>query len=281
MIWLAVLLGLFVASTIGLGVITLVLRARLRNARAAIAQLEEERLIVSAPPNRRRPPRALRRASHAVKAVAETADLLRTHGMQALVASSIEDLTEWLRADRAVVERATAPDGTVTMFFSDIESSTELNVALGDRAFVKVLARHDEVMRQAIQQHHGEVVKTQGDGFMVVFRWPADALRAALDVQERLGADRGRLRTHAVRVRIGVHRGAVVARDGDYFGRNVALAARVASEASGGEVLVSNDLREALIDSTEFVFDDVREAQLKGFATVEQLWRVAPSPDDR
>jgi len=279
--WLAVLLGLFVASTIGLGVVVIVLRARLARARTAIARLEEERLIVARPPARRRPPRALRRATYAVKAVAETADLVRTHGMQALVASSIDDLTQWLREDRAVVERATAPDGTVTMFFSDIEGSTELNVALGDRAFVKVLTRHDELMRSTIERHHGEVVKTQGDGFMVVFRWPTDALRAALDVQERLAADRGRIRTHAVKVRIGVHRGAVVARDGDYFGRNVALAARVASEAAGGEVLVSDDLREALIDSTEFVFDDVREVELKGFATPELLWRVAPSPDDR
>ncbi|WP_229054365.1 adenylate/guanylate cyclase domain-containing protein [Aeromicrobium sp. Leaf350] len=277
---LAVLLAIFVAGTIGFGVTSIVLRVKLRRARLEVARLEEERLIVAAP-SRRRPPRAIRRATHAVKAVAETADLLRTHGMQALVASSIDDLTQWLREDRAVVERATAPDGTVTMFFSDIERSTELNVSLGDRAFMKVLARHDEVMRAAIEQHHGEVVKTQGDGFMVVFRWPTDALRAALEVQTRLGADRGRLRTHAVRVRIGVHRGAVVARDGDYFGRNVALAARVAAEAEGGEVLVSNDLREALIDSTEFVFDDVREVELKGFSVAERLWRVAPSPDDR
>ncbi|GAA1743528.1 adenylate/guanylate cyclase domain-containing protein [Aeromicrobium alkaliterrae] len=277
---LAVLLGLFVIATIGLGVVAIVLRVKLGRARAEVARLEEERLIVAAP-TRRRPPRAIRRATYAVKAVAETADMLRTHGVQALVASSIDDLTQWLREDRAAVERATAPDGTVTMFFSDIEGSTELNVSLGDRAFVKVLTRHDEVMRAAIEQHHGEVVKTQGDGFMVVFRWPTDALRAALDVQHRLATDRGRLRTHAVRVRIGVHRGAVVARDGDYFGRNVALAARVAAEAEGGEVLVSNDLREALIDSTEFVFDDVREVELKGFTVTEQLWRVAPSPDDR
>lgn len=171
--------------------------------------------------------------------------------------------------------------GTVTIFFSDIRGFTEHTEEFGDDEASRIVREQDTIVRSRIEAFGGEVVKTQGDGFMVVFRWPADALRAALDVQERLAADRGRLRTHAVRVRIGVHRGAVVARDGDYFGRNVALAARVASEASGGEVLVSNDLREALIDSTEFVFDDVREAQLKGFAGVEQLWRVAPSPDDR
>ncbi len=276
---LAVLLAISTGVAVAWAIVATV---RLRSARRSIARLEAERaLVVEGGPRRRRPPRAIRRASTAVKAVAETADLLRTHGVQALVASSIDDLTQWLREDRAAVERATAPDGTVTMFFSDIEGSTELNVALGDRAFVKVLARHDELVRAAIEAHHGEVVKTQGDGFMVVFRWPTDGIRAALDVQSRLAADRGRLRTHGVRVRIGLHRGAVVARDGDYFGRNVALAARVAAEASGGEVLVSSDLRESLIDSTEFVFDDVRAVELKGFAIAEDLWRVAPSPDDR
>ncbi|MFT4188122.1 MAG: adenylate/guanylate cyclase domain-containing protein [Aeromicrobium sp.] len=276
---LVVLLVCFVAGTVGFGAWAVVAQTKLERARRTIRALEKERLVVASSPPRRAP-RSLLRAKTAVKAVAEAADQLRTHGVQALVASSIEDLTEWLREDRAAVERATAPDGTVTMFFSDIEGSTELNVSLGDRNFVKLLARHDEVMRRAFADHHGEVVKTQGDGFMVVFRWPTDAIRAALEAQAGLSADKGRLRAHAVKVRIGVHRGAVVARDGDYFGRNVALAARVAAEAEGGEVLVSNDLRETLIDSTEFVFDDVREAELKGFATPELLWRVAGAPDD-
>ncbi|MFT4300022.1 MAG: adenylate/guanylate cyclase domain-containing protein [Aeromicrobium sp.] len=278
---LAVLLALFAATTVGFGAWAIAVTVKLRRARRMIATLEERQLAAGSAGPMRRPPRALVRAKTAVKALSETADLLRTHGVQALVASSIEELTEWLREDGAAVQRATAPDGTVTMFFSDIEGSTQLNVSLGDRAFVKVLARHDELMRSAIEAHQGEVVKTQGDGFMVVFRWPTDAIRAALEVQERLAAERGKLRTHGVKVRIGVHRGAVVARDGDYFGSNVALAARVAAEAHGGEVLVSNDLREALIDSTEFVFDDVREVELKGFAVPELLWRVAPSPDDR
>ncbi|OUZ07672.1 hypothetical protein BHE97_16385 [Aeromicrobium sp. PE09-221] len=87
-------------------------------------------------------------------------------------------------------------------------------------------------------------------------------------------AARGRLRSTPIRVRIGVHRGVVVARDGDFFGRNVALAARVATQADGGETLVSDELREALLDSTEFVFSDPREATLKGFAGSQTLWRV-------
>lgn len=262
---------------VGTGTYAIVVRSQLTRARVQVRRLEAERAAQDDPHRRRRrrpAPLVVRRAEKAVKAVAESADILRTRGVTGLVASSIEELTEWVREDRVAVERVAAPDGTVTVFFSDIESSTELNEELGDRAFLKVLARHDEVVRTAIETHGGHVVKTQGDGFMVVFRHAADGVRAALAIQERLGRERGRLRTHEVAVRIGLHRGAVVARDGDYFGRNVALAARVASVASGGEVLVSDEMREALIDDSDIVFTDVREVELKGFTGTQRLWLV-------
>lgn len=261
---------------LGAGTYAIVVRSQLTRARMQVRRLEAEREARDPDRRRRRRPAPLvvRRAEKAVKAVAESADILRTRGVTGLVASSIEELTEWVREDRVAVQRVAAPDGTVTVFFSDIEGSTQLNEELGDRAFLKVLAKHDEVVRTAIETHGGHVVKTQGDGFMVVFRHASDGVRAALAIQERLGRERGRLRTHDVAVRIGLHRGAVVARDGDYFGRNVALAARVAAVASGGEVLVSDELREALIDDSEIVFTDVREVELKGFTGTHRLWLV-------
>ena len=241
----------------------------LRRLRAQVARLESARQRPTP-----RPPRALRVAGRAARVVAQSAAHVREHGVTSLVTSSIEDLTRWAAESRSAIAEVTAPDGTVTVLFSDIEGSTELNVRLGDRAWVALLAEHDKLARDIISRHRGRVVKSQGDGFMVVFRHPSDALRAAEQLHAGLATARGRLRSTPIRVRIGMHRGVVVARDGDFFGRNVALAARVASEADGGETLVSDELREALLDSTEFVFSDPREAVLKGFSAPQTLWLV-------
>lgn len=255
------------------------LEADLAQARAAEAPLPRRirrsgRMRAAGRPSSRSVPRVMRTAEKAVQVVAESAQIVRDHGVGGLVAASIDDLNRWVADALTEIVRSAAPDGTVTIFFSDIEGSTALNESLGDRGFVKLLADHDTLVRTAVESFDGHVVKTQGDGFMVAFADPSDAIRAALDVQASLAVARGRLRTHEVRVRIGLHRGVVVARDGDYFGRNVALAARVASAAAGGEVLVSDDLRAAVIDSSEFVFVDARETELKGFDGTHLLWQV-------
>ena len=247
----------------------------LRRSRAQVVRLEATQQR-TAP----RSPKALRVAGRAARVVAQSAAHVREHGVTSLVTSSIEDLTRWAAESRAAIAEVTAPDGTVTVLFSDIEGSTELNVRLGDRAWVGLLAEHDKLARAVIARRRGRVVKSQGDGFMVVFRHPAGALRAGWEMHRGLASARGRLRSTPISVRIGVHRGVVVARDGDFFGRNVALAARVAAQAGGGETLVSDELREALLDSTEFVFSEPREATLKGFAGPQTLWLVDEVVDD-
>ena len=135
--------------------------------------------------------------------------------------------------------RLAGPDGSVAILFSDIEGSTELNERLGDKEWVRLLARHDAAVRSAIDRHEGQVVKTQGDGFMAAFPSPEQAVRSAISIQQAF--DRGRRKgPAAVLVRIGIHHGDVVHRDNDIFGRNVAQAARVAALAKGGEILVSD-----------------------------------------
>jgi class 3 adenylate cyclase len=112
------------------------------------------------------------------------------------------------------------------------------------------------------------VVKSQGDGFMVAFAHPEQAVRCALAIQRSL-----RRQPNSIRVRIGIHVGKSVRRGDDLFGRNVAMAARVASAADGGEVLVSEAVRDALSD-TDLGFDDGREAKLKGFSGAHRLFAV-------
>jgi adenylate cyclase len=225
-------------------------------------------------------PRPLQAAGRAVQAVVDTAVRVRSEGVTELLMSSMQDFSTWAAEDRAEIASTAAPDGTVTIFFSDIEDSTTHNERLGDARWVRVLRAHDRVVRSAVEAHEGHVVKTQGDGFMIVFGDPASAAQAALAIQAALREHPGRrLRGTPVAVRIGLHVGKVKSRDGDYFGRNVAFAARVAAQADGGQVLVSDDLRAALEHGDGFVFADVGEAELKGFADRHRLWLLtAPDP---
>ena len=89
---------------------------------------------------------------------------------------------------RPDVETAADPDGTVTLMFSDIESSTVLLERLGDTAFVRLLGWHDAIVRDAAGEHRGYIVKSRGDGFMIAFPSAAFALRCGSAIQQRLAS---------------------------------------------------------------------------------------------
>src|SRR5712675_1908661 len=175
----------------------------------------------------------------AVKQVWQTANILRKDGLGAAVRSSIEDLADWAEVERPDLARL-APSGKVTILFSDIEESTALNERVGDRAWVRLIGEHDKLVRKLVNKRSGHVVKSQGDGFMIAFAHAEQAVRCGIDMQDALHRDAQHKRRNGIRVRIGVHMGRSVRRGDDLFGRNVAMAARVAAEACGGEVLVSN-----------------------------------------
>ena len=204
----------------------------------------------------------------AVKAFWETAALVREKGVGGALRSSIEELVGWAEVERPDLARLAERDGSVTILFSDIEGSTALNEHLGDQDWVTLLKRHDGIVRRCVQRQDGHVIKTQGDGFMVAFGPAEAAIRCAIAVQQALAKDRRRPRRPTIKVRIGIHRGDAVHRDGDLFGRNVAFAARVASHAEGGEILVSDAVRDATLDTEPepvgLVFADGRQIELRG-----------------
>jgi class 3 adenylate cyclase len=205
----------------------------------------------------------------AVKTVWQTANILRKDGFGAAVRSSIEDLADWAEVERPDLARLTT-SGKVVILFSDIEESTALNERIGDRAWVRLIGSHDKLVRRRVEKHGGYVVKSQGDGFMVAFADPEEAVRCSLDIQGSL-----RKRPNGIRVRIGIHMGKSVRRGDDLFGRNVAMAARVAGEADGGEILVSEVVRDAVSDQDDIDFDEGRDAELKGFSGTHRLYAVA------
>jgi adenylate cyclase len=214
----------------------------------------------------------------AVKTVWNTANLMRKEGFGAAVRGSIEDLADWAEVERPDLARVT-PDGRVVILFSDIEESTALNERIGDRAWVKLISSHDKLVQGLVQRRSGHVVKSQGDGFMIAFARAEQAVRCGIDLQDALHKEAKRKRHEEIRVRIGIHMGRSVRRGDDLFGRNVAMAARVAAQAVGGQILVSEPVRDALRDSDDIAFDEGHEVELKGFSGSYRLFAVQTEPD--
>jgi len=220
--------------------------------------------------------RRAKRVKNLMETAVDTATRVREHGVTGLLMSSMEDLARWTQEDRRELAKLSNRDGSVTIMFSDIEESTELNQRLGDDAWVRLLATHDKIVHERVEKYRGHIVKSQGDGFMIAFREPAQAVRTGIEIQDAISepGDR-RLRKTPIKVRFGIHCGPAIERDGDLFGKNVAFAARVAAQANGGEILVSDDIRKALREVEDIVLVEEREAELKGIPGTHRLWEVA------
>ena len=268
----AVALGvLLVAAVVGL-----VLQARsLREARERIAELEELEAAYAVEETSNG--RAVKAAGLAVRTAVDAVTRVRSQGVRGMLLSSIDDFAAWSAEAREDVVRVADEDGNVTVLFTDIENSTALNDEIGDEKWVRLLDAHDELLHTYLDKHRGHVVKSQGDGYMVLFSTPELALNAALDVQRALNAKRQRsrqLRWNPIRVRIGLHTGTAIERDGDWFGRNVAKAARVAAMADGGEIMVSSETAARLSESRRWTLTQTEPVELKGLPGEHTLWLV-------
>lgn len=244
-------LALLVAAQAVALLVMVVLLARSRREQAALRRQLDARGLIPL-------------GREAVKTMWQTANLVREKGFGGALRNSIEQLAGWAAVERPDLALLADRDGRVTIFFSDIEGSTALNERLGDGVWVKLLDRHDKLIRARVKLHQGQVVKSQGDGFMVAFADPGQAVRCGIDVQRDL-SERANSRP-VIRVRIGVHTGDAVRRGDDLFGRNVAMAARVAAIADGAEILVSETVAQALADDAGVRLLPAREAQFKGFS---------------
>lgn len=222
-----------------------------------------------------------RPATRAVRAVVgtalDTAVRMRDEGLGVVVKSSLEGLARWSQEDERQIVRLAGPDGRVTILFSDIEDSTVLNNRLGDAEWVKLLASHNRLVETAVSAHDGHIIKSQGDGFMIAFGSAADGVRGALDLRSAIQAGDRRIRKHSLSVRVGVHVGKAIEKDGDLFGRDVALAARVAAEAVGGEILASDAVHDAVAGIEDLHLIEAQTVELKGLPGEYRLWAVASS----
>ena len=170
---------------------------------------------------------------------------------------------------------AELPSGTVTFLFTDLVVSTRLWEQEPD-SMRTALARHDELLRSAIESHGGFVVKGRGDGVHAVFATADAAVLAAIDCQFAMDAESWSV-SEPLRVRVGIHTGVAELRDGDYFGSAVNRAARLEAIAHGGQVVCSQasaDLaRDTLPEAVELI--DLGEHTLRDLARPERVFQVA------
>jgi class 3 adenylate cyclase len=184
------------------------------------------------------------------------------------VAASVDD-------EKDKVAKLSGSEGTVTIVFSDIESSTEMATQLGDTKWFAVLKRHNEIIRKAVKKYGGNEIKSQGDGFMLTFPSARAAIFAMSDVQRDLVKQAEEHPDTPIRVRVGVHTGeAIVDAGGDLFGKHIILAARVANLADGGHILTSSITKEIASSRGDIHFGEAQEVSLKGIEGSHQVYEV-------
>ena len=188
--------------------------------------------------------------------------------------TNLEAVADAVGRERVDLQARVAPDGTVTLLFTDIEGSTQVAEQLGDLRWLALLREHNAIVRAEIAQYGGFEVKTIGDAFMVAFGSARRALLCAIGIQQGISRYEADHPEHAVRVRIGLHAGEPVREGNDFHGRSVIFASRIAEEASGGEILVSALLRELTETAGDIRFDAGRQVVLKGFAGTHQVHPV-------
>ncbi|HJX61189.1 MAG TPA: adenylate/guanylate cyclase domain-containing protein [Dehalococcoidia bacterium] len=169
-------------------------------------------------------------------------------------------------------ERASRVSGVHTILFTDVEGSTALTHKLGDARAREVMREHERMVRTALGAYGGSEVKTTGDGFMASFTSASQALKCAVAMQ-RAFAEHNETADEPIRLRMGLNAGEPIAEAEDLFGTAVNLAARIAAEAAGGEILVPTVVRE-LAAGKGFLFSDRGEAALRGFEDPVRLYEV-------
>ena len=137
------------------------------------------------------------------------------------------------------------------------------------------LARHDALIRAAVETHGGHVFKTVGDAVCAAFQAPRDSLEAAIDAQRALAAEDWK-RIGSLAVRMGIHVGAAEFRDGDYFGGTLNRVSRIESAAHGGQILLSRIAVELLEDEPldAISFKSLGNHRLRNLDRPEHLYQA-------
>jgi class 3 adenylate cyclase len=173
-----------------------------------------------------------------------------------------------------MITREGDPDGGFrTVLFTDITGSTSMTQRLGDAEAMKIIKAHDSLVRREIEARHGMVIKNTGDGTMAAFPAASSAIHAATAIQKAFRVHNQRLPDRPIEVRIGMSAGEPVDEGEDLFGATVQLARRVCDAADGGQICVSNVVRELCLGK-DIKFNDLGPATLRGFDQPVSIYEV-------
>ncbi len=190
--------------------------------------------------------------------------------MEAVLAA----IDDFLGEGEAAAAKAAPPEAGAfrTVLFTDVEGSTALTQRLGDAKAREVLRNHERIVREGLRAHGGAEVKAMGDGFMASFSSATGALECAIAMQRAFAAH-NETAEEPIRVRVGLNAGEPIAEQEDLFGTAVNLAARIAAQAEGGEILAPDVVRQ-LVAGKGFLFADRGETVLRGFEDPVRLYEV-------
>jgi class 3 adenylate cyclase len=189
------------------------------------------------------------------------------------VQGSIHVIAASIGARRPDLSEHSAPDGTVTLMFSDMEGFTPMTERLGDLRAREITRAHNDIVREQLRAHGGHEVELQGDGFLLAFGSARRALQCAIAIQRAFAAY-NKENDEPIRVRIGLHTGEALREQDKFFGRTVILASRIADQARGGEILASSLLCDLTRSTGDLRFGPARAVRLKGISDLQQLHEV-------
>ena len=163
----------------------------------------------------------------------------------------------------------------MTILFSDIKGSTSYAEKKGDVEYMAMINRHNSILFPVIEREGGRIVKTIGDAILACFHDPVAAVKAASDMQRVLVEDRkGRDEINQIHIRIGLHTGVGLIKDGDVFGDVVNAASRVQHQADTEQILITDVLLEAA-KTAGFECAKMGRAEFKGKDEPIDLYAVA------
>jgi class 3 adenylate cyclase len=202
----------------------------------------------------------------------ETERKLKIMGAE-LAAAKLKETLSKLVTDSDVVDiKRRLPSGTVTILFSDIEDWTPI-AAQGDEPAFEVLQEHNRIIHQTLTVYGGLEVKNYGDGFMIAFPSAKKAVLYSLEIQRAFNEfNQGRERS--LRVRIGINSGEPIQHAEDYIGHAVNLAARIQNEARGGQIIISEVVKNLAGPIYGVQYIDRGLFKLQGIEEKQRLYEV-------
>jgi adenylate cyclase len=220
-------------------------------------------------PNEERDRLVYQRAAGFTELVSSIVPWLQRRHRERSVIEYVVGVTEGFMKERGIMPPQ--PRRPPAIAFLDLTGYTALAEEEGDEAAAELAASLASVVQEAAQAHRGRPVKWLGDGVMFHFADPGSAILSGLDLVEQTESE------ISVPARMGINAGAVIAQEGDYFGRTVNIAARIADYARPHEVLVSEDARRGA-EVEEVEFELVGDVPLKGVSQAVRLHRAMRVP---